>query len=49
MLCFMGYVIGPTMFAAAVPHLGWALPFMLCGIPLALMAVVQGVLLRRRT
>ena len=48
MLCFMGYVIGPTMFAAAVPHLGWALPFMLCGIPLALMAVVQGVLLRRR-
>jgi MFS family permease len=47
MLCFMGYVIGPTLFAAAVPALGWALPFMLCAIPLALMAAVQAVLLRR--
>ncbi len=49
MLCFMGYVTGPTLFAAAVPQLGWALPFLLCAIPLALMAVVQGVLLRART
>lgn len=48
MLCFMGYVIGPTLFAAAVPVLGWEIPFLLCGAQLALMAAVQGLLLRRR-
>lgn len=48
MLCFMGYVIGPTLFAAAVPWLGWEVPFMLCGAQLALMGLVQAVLLLRR-
>ena len=47
MLCFMGYVIGPTLFAAAVPLLGWELPFILCGAQLALMGAVQGILLLR--
>lgn len=48
MLCFMGYVIGPTLFAAAVPLLGWELPFILCGAQLALMGAVQGILLLRQ-
>jgi len=48
MLCFMGYVIGPTLFAAAVPHWGWEVPFMLCGAQLALMGAVQFILMRRR-
>jgi MFS family permease len=48
MLCFMGYVIGPTLFAAAVPHWGWEIPFLLCAAQLAVMGAVQGLLLRRR-
>ncbi len=48
MLTFLGYVIGPSLFALAVPHLGWQVPFMLCGAQLAAMALVQtGLLLRR--
>jgi MFS family permease len=47
MLCFMGYVIGPTLFAAAVPYWGWQVPFLLCAAQLALMGAVQGLLLRR--
>ena len=48
MLCFMGYVIGPTLFAAAVPSLGWQVPFLLCAGQLAAMGLVQGLLLRRQ-
>ena len=48
MLTFMGYVVGPSLFAAAVPHWGWQVPFMLCGAQLALMALVQTALLLRR-
>ncbi len=47
MLCFLGYVIGPTLFAAAVPHWGWEIPFLACAAQLALMGAVQGLLLRR--
>lgn len=48
MLTFLGYVLGPSAFAVAVPHLGWQIPFMLCGVQLAGMALVQTVLLLRR-
>ena len=48
MLTFMGYVVGPSLFAAAVPHLGWQIPFMFCGAQLAVMALVQSVLLLKR-
>ncbi len=48
LLTFLGYVLGPTLFAAAVPRLGWQVPFVLCGVQLAAMAVVQTVLLLRR-
>jgi MFS family permease len=47
MLCFMGYVIGPTLFAAAVPWLGWSVPFLLCAGQMAAMGAVMGVLLLR--
>jgi MFS family permease len=47
MLCFMGYVIGPTLFTAAVPVLGWRVPFLLSGGQLAVMGAVMGVLLLR--
>lgn len=45
---FMGYVAGPSLFAAAVPSLGWHVPFAIAGAQLALMAVVQSVILWRR-
>ena len=37
----------PELFAAAVPLLGWEVPFILCGAQLALMGAVQGILLLR--
>jgi MFS family permease len=48
MFIFLGYVAGPSLFAAAVPLLGWHLPFLLAGAQLAAMAVVQSVILWRR-
>jgi hypothetical protein len=48
MFIFLGYVAGPSLFAAAVPLLGWHLPFLLAGAQLAVMAVVQSVILWRR-
>jgi MFS family permease len=45
---FMGYVAGPSLFAAAVPWIGWHIPFAIAGGQLALMAVVQTVILWRR-
>lgn len=49
MLTFVGYVVGPSLFAAAVPVFGWQVPFILAGAQLAVMALVQtGLMLRRR-
>ncbi|MBN8889916.1 MAG: hypothetical protein BGP12_11035 [Rhodospirillales bacterium 70-18] len=45
---FLGYVAGPSLFALAVPWLGWHIPFAIAGAQLALMAVVQTVILMRR-
>ena len=45
---FMGYVAGPSLFAFAVPGLGWQLPFGLAGSQLMVMAGVQSWLLWRR-
>jgi MFS family permease len=45
---FMGYVAGPSLFALAVPHLGWQIPFALAGSQLVVMAAVQTLLLVRR-
>lgn len=48
MFIFLGYVAGPSLFAAGVPLLGWHLPFLLAGAQLAVMAVVQSAILWRR-
>ncbi len=45
---FLGYVAGPSLFAFAVPSLGWQLPFALAGSQLIVMAAVQTWLLLRR-
>ncbi|MCW3476570.1 MFS transporter [Limobrevibacterium gyesilva] len=45
---FLGYVAGPSLFALAVPWLGWQIPFAIAGAQLALMGVVQSYLLLRR-
>jgi MFS family permease len=48
MFTFMGYVAGPSLFAAAVPAFGWQLPFAIAGLQLAVMAAVQtGILWHR--
>ena len=47
-ITFIGYVVGPSLFAALVPHVGWRVAFMLVAAQLAAMAVVQTVLLLRR-
>jgi len=48
MFTFMGYVAGPSLFAAAVPAFGWQLPYAIAGLQLAVMAAVQtGILWRR--
>jgi MFS family permease len=44
---FLGYVAGPSLFALAVPTLGWQVPFALAGAQLALMSLVQCLLLFR--
>ena len=48
MFTFMGYVAGPTLFAAAVPMFGWQLPYAIAGAQLAVMAAIQTVILWRR-
>jgi MFS family permease len=48
LLTFLGYVAGPSLFAAAVPVMGWHIPFAIAAGQLAVMAVVQTVLLVRR-
>jgi len=45
---FLGYVAGPSLFAAAVPFVGWQWPYVAAGAQLAVMAMVQTVLLARR-
>lgn len=49
LLVFLGYVAGPTLFAASVPIWGWHVPFMIAAGQLAVMAIVQSVLLLRRS
>ena len=50
LLIFLGYVFAPSLFAFAVPYIGWSWPYAIIAGQLALMAVVQTViLLRRRT
>jgi hypothetical protein len=46
---FVGYVAGPSLFALAVPFLGWQLPFGIVAVQLALMALVQLALMARRS
>ncbi len=45
---FLGYVAGPSLFALAVPSLGWQIPFALAGSQLIAMAALQTVLLLMR-
>lgn len=47
LLVFLGYVAGPSLFAAAVPVWGWHVPFAIAAAQLAAMAVVQSALLVR--
>jgi len=47
LVVFLGYVAGPSLFAAAVPYLGWHIPFVIAAGQLALMALAQTVLLLR--
>ncbi len=47
LIVFLGYVAGPSIFAAMVPVWGWHLPFMIAAGQLVLVAVVQAVLLMR--
>jgi MFS family permease len=45
---FLGYVAGPSLFAAAVPLVGWRWPYVAVAAQLAAMALVQTALLLRR-
>ncbi len=47
LVVFLGYVAGPSLFAAAVPVFGWHVPYMIAAGQLAAMAVVQSVMLVR--
>ena len=47
LVVFLGYVAGPSLFTAAVPYLGWHIPFVIAAGQLALMALAQTVLLLR--
>jgi MFS family permease len=47
LLVFLGYVAGPSLFAAAVPLWGWQVPYRLAALQLAVMAVFQSVKLLR--
>jgi MFS family permease len=47
---FVGYVAGPTLFALAVPYLGWSVPFVAVGVQVIAMGVWQSwVLIRLAT
>ena len=45
---FLGYVFAPSLFAFAVPFIGWNWPYAIVAGQLVLMAVVQTILLARR-
>lgn len=45
---FAGYVVAPSLFAFAVPYIGWSWPYAIVAGQLVLMAVVQTVLLARK-
>jgi MFS family permease len=47
LVVFLGYVAGPTLFAAAVPAWGWHIPFAVAAAQLALMAAAQAIFLLR--
>ena len=46
---FLGYVAGPSLFALAVPLWGWRVPYAVVAGQLVVMAVLQSLLLLRRT
>jgi len=48
MFTFMGYAVGPSLFAAAVPLFGWQVPYAIAGGQLAVMAAVQSAVLWQR-
>jgi MFS family permease len=48
LVVFLGYVAGPSLFAAAVPYWGWHTPFAIAAGQLGVMGVVQTVLAIRR-
>ena len=45
---FLGYVFAPSLFAFAVPLIGWSWPYAIVATQLAVMAVVQTVVLARK-
>ena len=47
LVVFLGYVVGPSLFAAAVPVWGWQVPFLIAAGQLAVVAAWQLVLLRK--
>ncbi len=49
LVVFLGYVAGPTLFAAAVPLWGWQVPFLIAAAQLALTATVQTMLMVSQT
>jgi MFS family permease len=48
MFIFLGYVAGPSLFALAVPLVGWQAPYVVVAAQLAAVALVQTVLLSRQ-
>ena len=46
---FLGYVAGPSLFAAAVPYVGWQWPYVAAGAQLATMAIIQTMILIRQS
>jgi len=47
MFTFLGYVVGPSLFALAVPAFGWSVPFVAVGVQIIAMGVLQTVILIR--
>jgi len=47
MFTFLGYVVGPSLFALAVPAYGWSVPFVAVGVQMILMGVFQTFVLIR--
>jgi MFS family permease len=48
LVVFLGYVAGPSLFAAAVPYWGWHVPYAIAAGQLCLMGVIQAGLAWRR-